>query len=191
MNENELQNFRELDDKLYLVSKNNTYKQIFSKMAENINSSDVQKFINKLAGWYLVKFSNNHIDSYLNNRYDEIDYLQVEIMSLNKLIYRLNPLIYRNNKDADLFYKQLIIMAGWGMIYSKNTVPEFGYFRAQKMFQEFNEQFNLNLDIHIYDAVMNYDYSLNNPEVVKLLEEKKSLEKKEKHFSKIRKLFRK
>lgn len=191
MNENELQNFRELDDKLYLVSKNNTYKQIFSKMAENINSSDVQKFINKLAGWYLVKFSNNHIDSYLNNRYDEIDYLQVEIMSLNKLIYRLNPLIYRNNKDADLFYKQLIIMAGWGMIYSKNTVPEFGYFRAKKMFQEFNEQFNLDLDIHIYDAVMNYDYSLNNPEVVKLLEKKQSSEKKEKHFSRVRKLFRK
>lgn len=191
MNEIELQNFRELDDKLYLVSKNNTYKQIFSKMAENIDSSDVQKFINKLAGWYLVKFSNNYIDSYLNNRYDEIDYLQVEIMSLNKLVYRLNPLIYRNNKDADLFYKQLIIMAGWGMIYSKNTVPEFGYFRAKKMFQEFNEQFNLDLDIHIYDAVMKFNYSLDNPEVVRLLEKKQSSEKKEKHFSRVRKLFRK
>lgn len=191
MTENEIQIFRELDDKLYLVSKNNTYNKIFRGMAKNIEDRDVQNFINKLAGWYLVKYSNNHICSYLNNRFDEIDYLQEEIMSLNKLIYRLNLLISRDSKDADLFYKQLIIMAGWGMIYSKNTIPEYGYFRVNKMFSEFNNAFNLNLDVNIYKSTMELDYSLNNPDIVKLLEIKQEKQKKEKRISRVKKLFRK
>ena len=190
MEEIELQRFRELDDKLYLVSKNNTYKDVFSKMAKNIENCYIQDFINKLAGWYLVKYPNNHIDAYFNNRYDEIDYLQQEIMSLNKLIYRLNILIPRDTKDADLFYKQLITMAGWGMIYSKKTIPEYGYFRAQKMFEEFNNEFGLDLDISVYNAIMNTDYSDNNSEILRLLEEKRNKEKKKKHVSLVKKLFR-
>ena len=190
MNEKELEIFRYLDDKLYLVSKNNTYKQCFSKMAVNLNGSDVQKFINKLAGWYLVKYPNDHVNAYINNRYDEFDCLQEEMMTLNNLIYRLNHLIDRNSKDADLFYKQLIIMAGWGMIYSSKTIPEYGYFRAKKMFNEFNESFNLDLDISIYDSVINADYSFDNPEIITLIEKKQEKEKKEKRKSLVKKLFR-
>ena len=111
-------------------------------------------------------------------------------MSLNKLIYRLNYLIPRNDKDADLYYKQLIIMAGWGMIYSKKTIPEYGYFRAQKMFEEFNSEFGLGLEISVYDSIIHADYSDNNTEILNLLEEKINKEKKEKRVSRVKKLFR-
>ena len=193
LEEKELQIFRELDDKLYLINNNKTYKYLFSVIDKNINSKSVQDFINKLRSWYFVKYSDDFAQLAIEKRYAEIDHSQEKSMTFEKLMDRLKKIIPREHKYADLYYKQLIIMAGWGLIYSKNTIPEYGYFRAKKMFEEFNNNFRLNLNIKIYDSVMTANYSYDNPEIRALLEQKRmknEIAVKEKKFSKVRKLFR-
>lgn len=190
MNEEELKIFRKLDDKLYLIEKNNTYKQIFSELDKNVNPNIVQEFIDKLSNWYLVKYPDKYVKLYLEKRFDEIDYTQEELMSFDKLLYVMQKVISFENDNSLLYYKQLIVMAGWGMIYFKKTMPEYGYFRVQKMFEDFNREFGLELNTNIYDVVMNADYSKNNPDTIKLLEQKKEQDDKEKRFARIKKLFR-
>ena len=84
-------------------------------------------------------------------------------------------------------------MAGWGLIYDRKTTPDYGLFRAKEMFKDFNLYYNWDLDADIYNSIMNYDYSLNNKDVIKLLEKKKYNNEKDKNknkLHKIRKLFR-
>jgi len=190
MEERELKIFRELDDKLYLISENNTYKKIFSEMDENIDADSIQGFIDKLAAWYFIKYSNKYIALTFCGKDDEICNRQVELMSFDKLICRLNKLVSKNIKNADLYYKQLIIMAGWKLIYFKETLPEYGYFRVERMFEDFNKNFNFDLNINIYDCIMNANYSSDNPEIINLLNQKKERTIRVKRGTRIKKLFR-
>ena len=84
-------------------------------------------------------------------------------------------------------------MAGWGLIYDKKTNPNYGLVRVNKMFDEFNLYYGWNLNTNEYEEKINYDYSLNNPDIVCLLKNKKDANEKIKNnnkLPKIRKLFR-
>ena len=69
MTEEERKIFWKLDDKLYLVDKNKTYKKLFSSIhicdIDNIS----QNFINKLIAWYILKYDVKYIDSIINNKF--------------------------------------------------------------------------------------------------------------------------
>lgn len=190
MNEKELKIFRELDDKLYLISENNTYKQMFSEMDKNVNNDNIQWFINQLAGWYYVKYSDKYIALMLKGEEDAVCNCQIDLMNFDKLLCRLNKLISKENDNALLYYKHLIIMAGWKMIYLEETIPEYGYFRAQKLFEDFNQNFNLDLDINVYDSIMNANYSYDDPEIRDLLTIKREKMARKKRRLKIKNLFR-
>lgn len=45
------------------------------------------------------------------------------------------------------------------MIYSKNTLPEYGYIRAKSFIRMFNKEYNLNMDTEEIDEIMSRDYS--------------------------------
>ena len=190
MDKTEIEIFRLLDDKLYSVYHNNTYKFFFREMDKNIELKTVQAFIDKIIYWYIVKYNDNNVKLYLENKYDEIDYTLEQMMSIDNFLVRINSLIDYNKDNALLYYNQIITMAGWGLLYSDKTIPEYGYFRVKKMFEEFNAKFNLNLDITIYDSVININYSYNNPKIMRLIEQKKEEETKKKKITKSKKLFR-
>lgn len=45
------------------------------------------------------------------------------------------------------------------MIYSKNTLPEYGYIRAKSFIRMFNKEYDLNMDTEEIDEIMSRDYS--------------------------------
>ena len=192
MKEEEKKIFWKLDDKLYLVDKNNTYKKIFKSFIK-YNNDIVQDFINKLIAWYFVKYSDSYIELVMNKKFDRVDYSLINIMSFDKLRYRIDDMIHITSDDDNLCYQYLIMMAGWGLIYDKNSNPKFGLFRVNEMFREFNSCYGWRLNTNVYESIIEVDYSLKNPAILKLLEKKdKNNENyiKKNKLPKIKKLFR-
>ena len=117
-------------------------------------------------------------------------------MTIEKLLVilgKLNNFDLKNIKkcikfhETDLKLRDLILQyTALKLMYSKNTIPEYGYERAKKFLEEFNTYFKLNLNSKEIDSLMNKDYSLNesekyfrleNNELNKLVHEQKRMVK--------------
>ena len=51
------------------------------------------------------------------------------------------------------------------LLYSNNTLPEYGYVRAKSFIRMFNQEYNLNLDMNRINGIMSIDYSKDRLEV--------------------------
>lgn len=188
----ELEIFYKLDAKLYIVKCNKNLRKILTQLDYKYNLDDIQMFINKIISWYWVKFPDKFIKNVVNSKKDTTVIKEMDIIELEKRLDTIEmTLINRKDTETAFFIKYLIMAAGFGLIYDKNTKPEYGYFRAQRMFTDFSQYYGLELDIRVYDEVIKRYYSLNNPEIVSLLIEKKKLEKKKQEENKKKKKIRK
>ena len=174
----ELELFYRLDEKKYLVDKNIELNDFIVNYFQNYNLEDIQNFIDILACWYYVKLPDKIFESKKDINYDLLSEIN-HSMNLTTLFNNLNTfeLSLINFKELDdkkleyseLLCKQLFIMAGYQMLYHKNSSPEYGIARIKYMFMEFNNYFNWNLDINIYNDILLADYSMNNPHNMELL----------------------
>lgn len=57
------------------------------------------------------------------------------------------------------------------MLYSENTLPDYGYIRAKSFIRTFNKEYNLKMNLEELDKIMSIDYS-NSEEVKKLIKKK-------------------
>lgn len=201
MKKNELEIFYKLDEKKYLVQKNKTIRDLLKKLHNAYDETDIQSLINKLIAWYWVKYSDGYLNSILQKSEVEGDTTIIEMMTFEQLkqrfgakereIFNIEELkdIYGDN--IVIFWKYVLEMAGWGLIYDKKSNPRYGYYRTVKMFQEFNACFRWNLTTKVYDSVIEKDYSPDNEQIISLLEEKKKeKERKNKEKKKKKTLFR-
>ena len=71
-----------------------------------------------------------------------------------------------NNHKTDLELRKIILqLAALKILYSSNTIPEYGYERAKKFITEFNEGIpNLNLSLEEIDSIMKRDYTTDSKE---------------------------
>ena len=71
-----------------------------------------------------------------------------------------------NNHKTDLELRKIILqLAALKILYSSNTIPEYGYERAKKFITEFNEGIpNLNLSFEEIDSIMKRDYTTDSKE---------------------------
>lgn len=65
-----------------------------------------------------------------------------------------------NNHNIDLeLRKKVLQLVSLKILYSKNTIPEYGYKRAKRFIEEFNNEIpNLNLTTFDIDKIMKIDY---------------------------------
>jgi len=129
-----------------------------------------------------INYDLNYIDSFLlhanpDNGKVEIDYYIKKItdktdMTLDELLEifekeqkrnwdytNLKESVYNHNVDLEL-RKRMLELASLKLLYSKNTIPERGYVRAQRFISEFNKHIpNLNLSTNKIDGIMQMDYS--------------------------------
>ena len=83
-----------------------------------------------------------------------------------------------NNYNTDLELRKIILqLTALKILYSPNTIPEYGYERAKKFIIEFNENINdLNLSIEEIDSIINKDY--DNKDAVEETKEKTKIKRK-------------
>lgn len=74
--------------------------------------------------------------------------------NLTELEYSVND----HNFDMELRRKILELVA-LKLLYSHNTIPEFGYKRAKKFIDEFNKEFGLDISAEEIDEIINRDYT--------------------------------
>ena len=55
----------------------------------------------------------------------------------------------------------------FALIYSKSTLPEYGYIRAKSFIRTFNKEFGLNMNLDELDEIMNRDYSGKQKSLIK------------------------
>ena len=196
MNMEELKIFYLLDNHYYLVKENPNLKKILHTLNGKYQEIDIQKFIDKLISWYYVKYSNVFLESLFNEE-QNTDTTILDIMSFDTLrksfgVFEDELFEDSFNDDAKvILQKNLIVMAGWGLIYHKNSTPEYGYYRASKLLDDFNSFYSWNLTSSIYLPILKKDYSPQNEENIRLLERYKKKHSHDKSKNIKIKLFRK
>lgn len=200
LNKDSLELFYRLDEKKYFVEKNQQLKDLMKKIKISCQEQDIQDFIDKLACWYYVKLPNQIFESKQSFENDMLQDLN-GTMNLQTLFQNFNTIELDlvnfhqfkglKREVRELFFQYLLKIAGYAMIYSKNSLPEYGVARTEFMFHEFNIYFDWDLKINMYYDIIDRDYSLNNPaniQLLKTLREKQKNSKKEKNSKKKKKL---
>ena len=197
INDKELKVFRLLDEHLYLVKENPGISKILNTLNGRYNDKDIQKFIDRVVSWYTVKYSDNFLKSLFDSNKDT-DIAILKIMNFDALTNSFSSFEHElfqksNGNDAKvILQKKLIVMIGWGLIYNKNSTPEYGYYRVKQLFKDFNSIYFWKLSPSIYKNVLEKDYSPSNGENIKLIEKKTVKKHHDKRPKKrIIKLFRK
>ena len=130
--------------------------------------SEIRKYINNK---YINKYKNMTIEQLL---------LILEARCNDVLEFEeIKQTVYDHNIDLELRNKVLQLVA-IKLLYSKNTIPEFGYERAKRFINEFNKKLNINLTTQKIDEIMNrnYDQDEKEEEQIVTIEEPKVKQKK-------------
>lgn len=193
-----------MDDKKYLIQKNIFLKNDFKKLgiSKHYQMRDVQEFINKLIAWYNVKFSDPYLKKILDKNIIEdkeiLSIMNFETLQRNYTSFE-DYLFSKNSNSQKLkFQKEIVLAAGWGLIYDKKSSPEYGYYRAKKLIEDFNKVYQLNLNTSSYQLVINRKYTPENEDIrdallaLKKDEEREKKEKTKRHqLARVRSFFRK
>lgn len=163
---------------------------------------DVQEFINKLIAWYMVKFSDPYLKKILDKNIIEdkkiLNVMNFETLQRNYTSFEDYLFSEHNNSQKLKFQKSVVLAAGWGLIYDKKSSPEYGYYRAKKLIEDFNKVYQLGLNTSSYQLVINRKYTPENEEIrdallaLKKDEERDKKEKTKRHqLARVRSFFRK
>ena len=186
MTKEELEVFYLYDEHLYLIKEHPILGDILDTLDIQFTEKNVQDYINKLISWYNIKYS----DAFLQSLFDDstnadttilkimsFDRLQKSYGSFEKHLFQRE----KNSSKKNILLKYLVVMAGWGLIYCKKSNPQYGYYRARQLLNDFNSEYYWNLSSDIYQKVFDRDYSPNIMDNKKLLEHKRNEKKKRKN----------
>ncbi len=113
----------------------------------------------------------------LNKDYDKeiLKYTDKEVLRIEELLpileenmaddYNIEAArICVNNHNVDVNLRDKILqLAALKLLYSENTIPEYGYQRACALIDDFNEYYNLSLSKMEIDEIMSRDYKNAQP----------------------------
>lgn len=180
MKNEELELFYRLDEKKYVVESNFELQEWLDQLGLLNHQTDIQNFINKLAGWYFVKYPDHFFCTSMQDKSCELSN-QMAIFDLFQRFSLFEKKLFEFGSQNQIeFCQYLFQLAGFEMIYSKKSYPQIGFARAKLMFHEFNACFQWQLDTSIYEEIMNRDYSSNSPDIINLLKEQKERQKEHK-----------
>ena len=103
----------------------------------------------------LIKYTEKE-NLYINELYEILNNYEEELDTTE-----LQECLYDNSCDLTLRYKLLQLVA-LSILYSKNTIPEYGYERAKRFINEFNKKMNLELSTEEIDEIISRDYRSEN-----------------------------
>ena len=174
MKKEELKFFYLFDHHFYKVKHNSVLLKILDNLDYCYYEEDIQNFINKLISWYHIKYSDLFLKRYFEG--SSLDYSILDIMdfkTLQRSFGAFEEELFRLSNEQNIkiiLQKQLIVAAGWGLIYDKKSNPENGYYRAVQLINDFNSYYQWNLSPEsIYGPTLKKDYSPHNEENKTLL----------------------
>lgn len=137
---------------------------------------DIKSVVNELNNDYIIaiyadkktgllKTKHIGLENLINKKYIQKSYMTLEEL-YNELEKSENSIKYISLKETILDKKfrekireKILEMTTLKLIYSRNTIPEYGYERAKKLINEFNRKLNINIKTNRIDEIINKDYS--------------------------------
>jgi molybdopterin converting factor small subunit len=106
------------------------------------------------------------VDSELRKYVGSRDTISLEVLTNRFSTYysdslgieELEKCLFNHECDIELRNK-ILELVSLKLLYSRNTIPERGYIRANRFINEFNKKFNLNLSTYAIDEAINRDYT--------------------------------
>ena len=177
----------------YILDRSKKFNgDIKSKRRSKEFYQDINNFIYDTVCWYQVKFLDNYLEfddnllklqecSYTNN-YDHMTIDRFNNNLSTTITYILNSNLEDIKKDdyrkkIGIIRKYISDMIILNLLYSNNTKPEYGYFRAKKFIDDFNCEYNFSMDYSLLDEFMDKDYSYTNPIYIDIINNQEKEEK--------------
>ena len=114
--------------------------------------------IDSLTGKVIYKL--NLPEDLQNDDYN-IDDLYKRLKSSNKYNLKGIEKCLKYKKYDELLRDKLLELTSLKILYSKNSIPEYGYKRSRMFIDEFNQELDLNISKSEIDLIMMKDYSSN------------------------------
>lgn len=125
----------------------------------------------------LLNLRNTRLENFVDEKYKEQGFITLEEL-YNELEKNNEEINYTSLKETILdkklrekIRKEILELVSLKLLYSKNTIPEYGYERAKKFIDEMNREMNINLTTDKIEKIMSKNYS----------EEKKLIKKQQKN----------
>ena len=130
---------------------------LFSK-TNNIISYTIDK---NFSGSLAISITNGEVANSDLKKYTGKDAINLEeLLTIFKAKYssefdfkELEKCIYYHEMDKEL-RKRILELVALKLLYSPNTLPKYGYKRAKRFINEFNQKLNLNLSSEKIDEIM-------------------------------------
>ena len=121
-------------------------------------NSDYKSGLVDLTGIEGKELINIIEDKYIMRGYINLDDLYNELMKCDNVeCNSLKATILDRNMMLKI-RKHILELVSLKLLYSKNTIPEYGYERAKTFIKEFNNSLNTNLNTNKIDEIMNTNY---------------------------------
>ncbi|MBR3660525.1 MAG: hypothetical protein IKN63_01290 [Bacilli bacterium] len=137
--------------------------------------------IDSLTGKVIYKLN---LPKELRNDNYNIEDLYKKLKSLDEYNLKEIEKCLKHKKYDELLRNKILELTVLKILYSKNTIPEYGYKRARIFIDEFNQELNLNLSKSEIDLIMMKDYSINKENMPLNENELKSMIKNRKRMIK-------
>lgn len=146
------------------ISENSIYMSIDIKKSINGLNQDSYATLNADEKTGLLSLGYTGLEKYINKKYTKKGYITLEELynelekTDNGVDYTKIKKIILDKKLREKMRKEILELTALKILYSRNTIPEYGYERAKKIINEMNRKFNINLTTKRIDEIMTKDY---------------------------------
>lgn len=113
----------------------------------------------------LISLGYTGLEKYINKKYTKKGYITLEELynelekTDNGVDYTKIKKIILDKKLREKIRKEILELTALKILYSRNTIPEYGYERAKKFINEMNRKFNINLTTKRIDEIITKNYN--------------------------------
>lgn len=144
----------------------NIYKTItviiLNKLKQDNNYLDNLPLLLKINSKTGKVLEMGELEEYLSTKKLNLEQLYLILKNRFNNIYDLSNLekCLNNHGSRKELRDKILEFTSLKLLYSRNTIPEYGYIRAKRFIEEFNKKLNLTLSVEEIDKLINSNYKI-------------------------------
>lgn len=149
-----------------IKEQDNTYKTItvliLNKLKQDNNYFDNLPLLLKINSKTGEVLELDELEEYLSNKKLNLEQLYLILKNKFNNIYDLSNLekCLNNHETRKELRDKILEFVSLKLLYSRSTIPEYGYIRAKRFIKEFNKKLNLTLSTEKIDKLISRSYKI-------------------------------
>lgn len=149
-----------------IKEQDNTYKTItvliLNKLKQDNNYFDNLSLLLKINSKTGEVLELDELEEYLSNKKLNLEQLYLILKNKFNNIYDLSNFkkCLNNHETRKKLRDKILEFVSLKLLYSRSTIPEYGYIRAKRFIKEFNKKLNLTLSTEKIDKLISSSYKI-------------------------------